>query len=393
MKTLLLFFTLLISITAIGQKEKDKDINITEHQTDDFYLAGENIEINAIIDGDLVLAGSNITVKDTVHQDLIVAGGEIIVKGFIKDDIRAAGGKLTIDTEVGDDIIIAGGEVLITENAIIHGNLINFSGDIEMNGQILGNIKSYSGEIKINGTVEKEAEINAEKIYIDGIINGTSKLAAESITIGKNAIFNNNLNYWSEEGSLDFKNSLVGVNASFDESLKGDQKDFTMKSFGIAAIGFWIFYLLSAFLFILILNWAFGNFLRTISANLDTNFLRNLGYGSIYIFGIPLLILVSFIIIIGIPIGIFLGGFYLFSLLFGHLVTALLFTYFLETKENKNWGMWTRAFITLGIAAAIRLITFIPFLGSLLAFIVIAIGYGLIVYTLFHREKTLNFEN
>ncbi|WP_282049556.1 polymer-forming cytoskeletal protein [Maribacter aquivivus] len=393
MKTLLLFFTLLISITAIGQKEKDKDINITEHQTDDFYLAGENIKINAIIDGDLVLAGSNITVKDTVHQDLIVAGGEIIVKGFIKDDIRAAGGKLTIDTEVGDDIIIAGGEVLITENAIIHGNLINFSGDIVMNGQILGNIKSYSGEIKINGTVEKEAEINAEKIYIDGIINGTSKLAAESITIGKNAIFNNNVNYWSEEGSLDFKNSLVGVNASFDESLKGDRKDFTMKSFGIAAIGFWIFYLLSAFLVILILNWAFGNFLYSIAANLNTNFLRNLGYGSIYIFGIPLLILVSFIIIIGIPIGIFLGGFYLFSLLFGHLVTALLFTYFLETKENKNWGMWTRAFITLGIAAAIRLMTFIPFLGSLLAFIVIAIGYGLIVYTLFHREKTLNFEN
>lgn len=392
MKTVLLFFTFLFSITAIGQKEKDKDINITEHQTDDFYLAGENIEINAIIDGDLVLAGSNITVKDTVHQDLIVAGGEIIVKGFIKDDIRAAGGKLTIDTEVGDDIIIAGGEVLITENAIIHGNLINFSGDIVMNGQILGNIKSYSGEIKINGTVEKEAEINAEKIYIDGIINGTSKLAAESITIGKNAIFNNNVNYWSEEGSLDFKNSLVGASASFDESLKGDRKDFTMKSFGIAAIGFWIFYLLSAFLVILVINWAFGNFLHTISANLDTNILRNLGYGAIYIFGIPLVILVLFLIVIGIPIGMFLGGFYLFSLLFGHLVTALLCTYFLETKGYKNWGIWTRAFITLGIAAAIRLITFIPFLGSLFAFIVIAIGYGLIVYTLFHREKTLNFE-
>ncbi|MDO1513912.1 polymer-forming cytoskeletal protein [Maribacter confluentis] len=392
MKTLLLFSTLLISITAYGQQAKNRDINITEHQKDDFYMAGENIDVNAIIDGDLVLAGSKITVKDTVQQDLIIAGGEIMVIGFIKDDIRAAGGKLTIDAEVGDDIIIAGGEVLITENAIIHGNLINFSGDIEMNGQILGNIKSHSGEIKINGTVEKEAEINAEKIYIDGIINGTSKLAAESITIGKNAIFNNNVNYWSEEGSLDFKNSLDGVNASFDESLKGDQKDFTMKSFGIAALGFWIFYLLSAFLVILIINWAFGNYLHTISANLDTNILRNLGYGAIYIFGIPLVILFLFLIIIGIPIAMFLGGFYLFSLLFGHLVTALLCTYFFETKGSKNWGMWTKAFITLGIAAAIRLMTFIPFLGPLLAFIVIAIGYGLIVYTLFQKKKAPKFE-
>ncbi|TDS16847.1 polymer-forming protein [Maribacter caenipelagi] len=392
MKTVLLFFTFLFSIMANGQQEKNRDINITEHQKDDFYMAGENIDVNAIIDGDLVLAGSNITVKDTVHQDLIVAGGEIIVKGFIKDDIRAAGGKLTIDAEVGDDIIIAGGEVLITKNAIIHGNLINFSGDIEMNGQILGNIKSYSGEIKINGTIEKEAELNAEKIYIDGKINGTSKLAAESITIGENAIFNNNVNYWSEEGSLDFKNSLVGASASFDESLKGDREDFTLKSFGIAAIGFWIFYLLSAFLVILIINWAFGNFLHTISANLDTNILRNLGYGAIYIFGIPLVILLLFLIIIGIPIGMFLGGFYLFSLLFGHLVTALLCTYFLETKGSKNWDMWTRAFIALGIAAVIRLTTFIPFLGSLLAFIVIAIGYGLIVYTLFQKKKALNFE-
>ena len=277
MRTLLLHFALFFSIVAIGQYKPEKDIRVSEPQKDDIYHAGENINIDATVDGDVVLAGSKLTIRDSVRQDLIVAGGEIMVKGYVADDIRAAGGKLTIDSEVGDDVIVAGGEVYITKTAIIHGNLINFSGNIEVYGKVDGMIKSYSGDLKMNGSIGKEAKLFGEEILINGEINGTSKIAAENITIGENAKFKSDVDYWSEEGEVDFKNSLMGAKASFDETLMGDHKEFTWKGFGIAVLGFWVFYLFSALLALILMNWAFANFFSSAAANMNTQFLKSLG--------------------------------------------------------------------------------------------------------------------
>ncbi|MEH6760061.1 MAG: polymer-forming cytoskeletal protein [Maribacter arcticus] len=393
MRTILLHFTLLFTIVAIAQHERGTDIIISEHQKDDIYLAGENIDINAVVNGDMVLAGSKITIRDTIYQDLIVAGGEVIVKGYVADDIRAAGGKLTIDSEIGDDVIVAGGEVFITKNAVIHGNLINFSGDIQMNGEVMGTVKSYSGKLIINGTINKEAKLFGEEILINGEIKGTSKLAASSIIIGENAKFHKNVQYWSEDSTVDFKNSLIDATANFDETLMSDREEFSWKGFGIAALGFWLFYLFSAFLVIVLLNWAFGNFFSTAATYLDKTFLKSVGYGAIYLIGVPFLVLAFIVIIIGIPIGLFLGIFYVFSLLFGHLITALLIAHYLGEKADKQWNFWSLVILALGIASVIRLLTFIPFLGTLLSFVVIAIAYGLIIYTLLQKKAALMFEN
>jgi len=37
-------------------------------------------------------------------------------------------------------------------------------------------------------------------------------------------------------------------------------------------------------------------------------------------------------------IGLFLGGFYIFNLLFGHLITALLFAHYLNQRSDKGLG-------------------------------------------------------
>lgn len=387
MKTRLFLIGLLCSLLSFGQHEPERDITVSERQNDDIYRAGENIIVDAQVDGDVVLAGSRITVRDSIYQDLIVAGGEIVVKGHVADDIRAAGGKLTIDSEVGDDVIVAGGEVLITKNAIIHGNLINFSGDIEMNGKVDGMIKSYAGDLKMNGSIGKEAALFGEEVIINGEIKGTSKIAAETISIGENAMFHGNVAYWSEGGEVDFKNSLMGKTASFDETLMGDQEEFSWKGFGIAALGFWIFYLFSAFLVILLLNWAFSDFFNSAATNFEQGFLKSLGYGLLYIFGLPLLIMITFVIVIGIPIGLFLSGFYLFSLLFGHLVTALLLSHYLRQRSDAKWSFWNVVLLALAIAAVFRLLTAIPILGWVLSLAIIAVGFGLLVLTFYEKRK------
>lgn len=389
MKTLLFYLVFLFSLIGLAQENKRENLVISEPQNDDAYYSGETLRTEAPIKGDLVIAGGKITIKDSIHQDLLVAGGELIIEGHVADDIRAAGGKLTIDSEVGDDVIVAGGEIYVTKNAIIHGNLINFSGNIKMNGKVLGLVKSYSGEMEMNGSIAKEAYLFGEEIIINGPMGGTSKIRAENIEIGKNAKFKGNVTYWSEDEPIDFKNSLQGVKASFDASLMANHDEFSFKNFGIAALVFWVFYLLSAFLIILLLNWSFQNLFTSVVENFDKHLAKSTGYGLIYIFGLPLVILITLVTIIGIPVGVFIAGFYLFSLLFGHLVTGLLLSHYLNIRGGGSWNFWTIAFLALGIAAVIRFITFIPFLGGLISIAVIAVGYGLIIYTLIQKRIAL----
>ncbi|NJB70404.1 putative acyltransferase (DUF342 family) [Saonia flava] len=389
MKRTILFFILLCPMLMLSQFEANEEITVSEEQKDDIYRAAETININAKVRGDAVLAGGTIIINDSIGQDLVVAGGEITVNGHVADDIRAAGGKLIIDSDVGDDVIVAGGEVVITENSVVYGNLINFSGDIDVKGEIKGNIKSYAGDIEVNGKVGQDIKLYAADVKINGTIEGKSEIVAESIYIGDNAKFYDDVEYWSESKEVDFKNSLIASKALFNEDLQRDGEGFFMKGFGIAAIGFWIFYLFSAFLIIVILNYFFKGFFSKSVDYLDNNVWRSLGYGALYLVGLPILIVICVLVVIGIPLGLFLFFFYLFSLLFGHLITALLTSHYLNKSKNKSWDFWTIVFVAIGIAAVIRLLTFIPFIGALVSMVTIIIGYGLLLLFIFKKRKSL----
>lgn len=379
----------LLPLLAIGQIEADENVVVSQEQKDDVYLAGGTIKVNAAVQGDAVIAGGTIVIKDSISQDLVVAGGDITIKGYVGDDIRAAGGTLTIDTEVRDDVIIAGGEVTITDNAVIYGNLIAFSGNIETNGEVKGMAKVTGGELIMNGKIGKEAIIYGGDVVLNAEIMGTTTISAKDLEIGENAIFNGDVAYWCEDGKMDFGDSLNGAVATFDEDLAMEDRELPWKFLGVAAFGFWMFYVLSAFLAILLLQLFFKKQFANAVIEVDKNFLKSLGFGLIYLFGLPLLIGVMFMIIIGIPIGLFLTGFYLFSLLFGHLVAALLLAHYLNRKNEKTWNYWTLVFIALGIAIVFRLVTLLPFIGVVVSAFIIAIAYGLLAIILLKQNKPL----
>ncbi|MCK0145388.1 hypothetical protein MWU78_07030 [Arenibacter sp. F26102] len=385
MKKVLFLTTILFSILTMGQYTADKNIDVQMPKEDDLYLAGETVTVDAIVNGDVVAAGGKIIIQDSIRQDLIVAGGEIVVKGYVADDIRAAGGRLTIDGEVGDDVIIAGGEVVITENAVIHGNLVNFSGNIEMKGEVLGTLKSHSGNFVLKGRVGQEANIFGEDILIDGEILGISKIAAESVNIGSNAKFFNNVEYWSRDGIVEFNNSLIQAKAVYNDELMEGLDNFSWKGTGFLVAIFFIIYVLSAFVILLLLNWAFGKLFLKASQHFRKDLLKGTGYGLIYLFGMPLIILFTFLLIIGIPISLFLLSVYGFSILFGHLVASLLITHYLD--KNRQWKFWQIVFISLGIGILLRLITLIPFLGTLVSILVIALSYGVLLLVFIQQRK------
>ena len=372
MKNATILIIFLFSILSFGQSEERKEILIDNVQPDDTYIAGEMIRVNAAVKGDLVIAGGNLIVNDSIHGDLTGAGGDLSIEGYIADDVRVAGGKIRVDSEIGDDLVVFGGEVVITENARINGKLICFAGDVTINGEVIEELVVRGGEVSINGTIQ-----------------GPSKIVGEDISIGSNAQFYKDIEYYNSDGELDFKNSLVNAKAQFNEDLSEEKSQLSLTTFGTNSFKLWGYYVLSAFLVILVLHALFRNAFSNAVEGLEKSLLKSFGFGLIYLFGIPLLILLAFLLIIGIPLGLFATVVFLFSLLFGHLIAALLLVYYFKHKNEKDWGFWSITFLALGCAILLRLLTIIPFAGILLSAVILSITYGALTLKVIQSKKQL----
>lgn len=372
MKALTVLLIILSSIASFGQKENEREVLINKTQLDDTYRAGETIKVNASIQGDLIIAGGNLIINDSVNGDLTAAGGQVSLNGYVADDVRLAVGRVTINSEIGDDLVIFGGEVILTENAKIHGNLKCFAGSIEINGTIIGKLDIRGDDVIINATVED-----------------TSKIIGEEITLGANAKFAKDVQYWNDNGEIDFKNALVNAKAQFSEDLGEEQAQLSLTKFGTNSFKLWIFYILSSFLVILVLHALFKNAFSGAVEGLENKLLRSFGFGLIYLIGVPVLILIAFLMIIGIPLGLFATAVFVFSLFFGHLIAALLVVYYLKTKNQKSWGFWSITFLALSIAVILRLLTMIPYVGILLSVIILSITYGGLTLKVIESKKQL----
>ena len=381
------FIILLLPWILVGQFQSGDNINIKDTIGDDVYLAGDYLQVDAPINGDVIAAGNDIHIRDSIAFDVIAAGSEIWLSGAVGDDVRIAAGEIHVDTEIGDDLILFGGKVRITDQAIIRGNLTVFAGDVDIEGDIVGDARISAGTIKMNGVIGGDAKLRTGNLWVGGTIEGKSKIIAEDLELGDEARFFDDVDYWTDKGEIDFGNSLVNAQASYNEELVEEAEDYPVGFLGVATFGFWMFYVLSAFLMIVLLNFAFRKFFPGVAKQINENLPKSLGYGLIYLIGIPLVVGISFMIIVGIPVGLFILLVYIFSLLFGHLIVALIIAYYLNNRNEKSWNFWTICVLALAIAIILRLITLLPFLGFLISVFIIAVAYGAVYLTITMPKK------
>ncbi|MFN1835801.1 hypothetical protein AB2B38_011095 [Balneola sp. MJW-20] len=368
MKTISLI--LLIIFPAIYLTQSEGTVILSE-QDDDTYLAGETIQVDAVVNGDLYAAGRQIVTSDSIYGDLVAAGANLIIEKYIADDVRIAGGTIIVDSEIGDDLIVFGGEVLITENAVIKGNVIGLADNIEIEGTIYGKL-----------------DIEGSRVTINGEIRDTSKIVSEEIVIGSKAKFYEDVEYWSSEDQVDFKGALINSEAYFSGELKEEKSGSSILTYGLSSITAWILYTISVFLVILVLQGLFKNSFISAAEGLDGKYLKSFGYGLLYLIGLPLVIAIAFLIGIGFPLGLFMTGIFIFSLLMGHFISALVIVYYIRYKKELNWNFWGITLLALLIAIVLRLFMNVPYVGIFTAALILAITYGALTLEVIQSKRT-----
>ncbi len=331
----------------------------------DFYSAGELVELKNPISDDAYLAGVIVNVDKKVLNDLVAAGSTLTITSEIGDDLRALGSVITLVGSVGGDAVFAGGVINFTKNSTIAGDASIAGGMLNFTGSVGGDLQLVGDEINFSGKVGGDAEIRI----------------GEKINFSEDAKIAGKLTYFSEK-----EIEIPARVASLIE-----RKDFE-KTAG-SSMGAWqrfdvvgkLFTLLIGFVAGAVLLAIFGKSTATFASVIRTKFWWSLFAGVLMLF-VPLVAILLFITVLG----AWLGGILLAIWILALLVTGALvgFTVGSMIFKQKKETSYLRKLLALAVGAAFFVaVGWIPGFGGILKLMIFILTLGGLVLTKFELYK------
>jgi len=322
----------------------------------DYFSFGPHVEVSGVVHGDVYAAGGDVLIDGVVEGDLIVAGGEVTVSGHVAQDARVAGGKVTLNGRIDRNASIAGGDVHLTDAARVHGSLL-----------------AGAGNVLVGGEIARDARIGAGTVTISDRIGGDLTVAATHIRLTSKASVGRNFRYWSEdEPSIDEGAVVLGMinRREIPESLKRER-------FSRGLTGMWIGAEIISFVSTLCLGLlllrVYPVFAPKVASTIHERPWASLGLGGVMLFGVPLLIVLCLVTVLGIPIGLMLGAVYGVTLYVGRVFVMLWAGQrVLQLMSDRPSHAW--AFVTGLLAYALA--SLIPLIGTLVMVVTMVAGLG-----------------
>lgn len=337
-----IFLTIIICLFSIFTVSAEENLDMQDEIKDsNLYESGENVVAEGKYDGIGFVAGADVEVNSNTLFGA-VAGQNIRFNGTTTKDLFAAGASITINGVVNRDLYVAGQDVKITGN--IDGNIYIASESliIEETANIKGNIKFYGTKLEV-----KNAKIEGKLYHYEGI--ETTGIDNLEIELMKN------------ENTLTIKEKIISVGYSLLRYL---------------------------FLF-LIITFAFPKLLKNIKEKYAfrtiADHLVTAGTGIIAMFLFPVIALLLLISNIGLSVGIILLALYIIFIYITTIVSGyVLGTIITEKVIKKVKNDYLAGLIGI---TSVLLLTYVPYIGTLVSLISILYGFGIIAKLLTNREN------
>lgn len=329
----------------------------------DYFTASDVVYIYGTVNGDVYAAGGQVIVDGIINGDVLAAGGQVKISGQVTQDVRVAGGQITISGQIGRNLTVLGGNIEVTEAASLGGSVVGAGGNLSLDTSVPQDIVLGFGNITLANRVE-----------------GDVRAAAGNLILTPEAQISGDLTYWSESDvSLTQGATVSGEIVKKEiEGLEGrDLKQLREKA-GPALAGFWVMTRIVGFLAALVTGLLFVN-LAPKYLQKSTDFLaaepwKSLGVGLLILFLGPVVVMFTFITLIGIPVGMILLFCWLVDLYLSKLVVSFWlgqFTLAKLGKKNKNLNL-----VFLVGLIVYSILYLIPVLGSFVKLFALVFGLG-----------------
>jgi hypothetical protein len=338
-----------------------KDAVVNEN----YFAAGNAVTVSGTVNGDSYIAGGSVTIDGTMNGDVFVAGGTLNIMGTVTGDLRIAGGQVTVSGIVDGNITALGGNVTVVSTATVGKSLVLLGGQMNIMAPVTTGMVLAGGQITVSNKV-----------------GGNVLAAAGTLVLTPNARITGNLNYYSENKALIQPGSKVTGRVNFHKQkythdIQTKTRLAESASRG-AGLFFKIYHLIASFIIGALFIYFMPKFMRKATDEMHAKLLRSAGMGFLILVVTPVLILVLFATIIGIPIALFtLFGFmvYLYvAHIFAGLYVGEKFFGFLKTKQSSYFSLFAGLFI-------LALLTSVPFFGWMVGLAATLIGMGALLQT------------
>lgn len=339
----------LAAATAVGSDERSASFG------NDVFRAGDRVVFTDTVAGDALLTGGEVELQGSVGGDVAAAGGEVDVGGSIGQDLYAAGGRVTVRGKVGGSARLAGGDVEIAENASIE------------DGVSIG-----GGEVTLRGHVGRYLQVAGGNVRIDGRVDGDVNVSSGHLSVGPNAVVGGRLTYRGrDEPDVDSAAQIAGGVEHVSRRRDGRVGE---RVFGAFAFVWWLGWTLIGVLLIALLPQATRSITDRIRERPGASALM----GFAVLCGVPIAILITAITVIGIPLAILLALAYILLLPLGYLAAVAAVVDALLPRVRRAAPPTTLMRVGAFVLAAvvIYLVTRIDFVGGLVAFALLIVGLG-----------------
>lgn len=352
---LALVLSFIISIPVFADSDVESAGNI--------FIFEDSISRDFQSKGDVYAFGNSIGLNGTADGDILAFGNEITINSKeVKGSIRGAGRYLNIMANSVSNITVAGQSIKILDGTVAKGVYI-------------------AGEtINFLGTAE-DLYVAGERVIINGTITGDVKVECSQLIIGQNAKIDGEINVKGEKepevlGDIDAsKVKFEQINNSNEKSIKSNF------SFGSIVIK-----IISSILLALLLVLICRRDLEKTAVGLVKKPWLPLVIGFCTLIVLPIAAILTFITIVGIPIGIISLTIYGIIIYLSPIVTSIV----IGKIFMKNINLFLSSIASVVV---LRLLLLVPYLGGILRFICMLLVLGVFILEIIDRIKDNNKGN
>ena len=309
---------------------------------DDLYITANNVRIDGTVNGDVIVAAVTVTVNGRINGSLIAAAGAVIVNGRVDNSVREFGASFVNNGFVGHDLNFAGSTLSIGS-------------------------KGYVGR----GILAVASNVN-----ISGRVSRSVRLADTTTSVGSRAYIGGGLSYTSSTAAVIAPGAhIVGESSrTVPASTRSTSSSVSFLAIARSTIG-WI-------LFGLLLLTIGPGFMQQAVGTVRNRFARISGWGALFLFGGPIVIILAFIL------GLLIGGWwialiaavaYVMAFFVGSTIISLAIGELLLARTR--YGQSLVLSLIIGVLVVEALTNLPSFLGIVAVCVIAWLGAGALTMT------------
>lgn len=341
------------------------------------YVAGASVVITAPVTGDLSAVGGSVVGAAPIQGDELLLGGSLSSRARVAGDLRALGWGINIEGPVAGDLVAFGYSV--NGPARVGGSVFIAAADVSLTNGAAGPVIIYGNNISLGGDFAGSVTV---------ISSGHLSLAASTTIAGK-------LSYEAPEtafipSSAAIAGGIEYTNASYLPDAG------TSRILALMSIGFFLFArILGALILAGLLTGLFPRFAEAIAerafAKRPRSILLTMLLGFAILVATPVLLILLSLTFVGIGLALLLLILYALLVLLALLYAGILLgSFFARQFAKRETVLWRDGVIGM---LALSLITLVPVIGLLVAFLLTIFTSGALLQLFFqfafpHEEVT-----